>query len=83
MWAAFVRKAGADVGTSVDGEGINEEQLDKLAERDINGRQIKNATRTAASLAVGRGEKLRYSHLVETLDAMDDFTSAFKALGAV
>ena len=54
--------------------------LEKLGERNINGRQIKNATRTAKSLALSRGEPLGYVHLMETLDAMDEFTAEFRAM---
>ncbi|GJE84502.1 ATPase family AAA domain-containing protein [Phanerochaete sordida] len=73
IWTAFLLKVGITV---------SDEQLALLAERKVNGREIKNATRTATSLAAGRGESLRYDHLVETLDAMEDFTSDFKALTA-
>jgi hypothetical protein len=48
----------------------------------FSGRQIKNAVRTAGSLALGRDEKLEYKHFVETLDAMDDFTNDFNAVNA-
>ncbi|KIY63466.1 P-loop containing nucleoside triphosphate hydrolase protein [Cylindrobasidium torrendii FP15055 ss-10] len=70
VWAAFIAKLGAS--------GIvSDAQLSELAKRDINGRQIKNAARTAQSLAVGRGEELAFKHFVSTLDAMDDFTTQF------
>ena len=51
--------------------------------RDINGRQIKNAVRTATSLARGRNETLTVTHFLETLDAMDDFTAQFNALASM
>ena len=88
VWRAFIEKVGITVGGGADsdgesdGEGVSEEQLGKLAEREINGRQIKNATRTAVSLASGRREQLCYRHLIETLNAMDEFTSEFKAMTA-
>ena len=56
-------------------DGIAEGELRKLAERDINGRQVKNATRTANSLALSRGETLRPKGVVEVLDVMDEFKS--------
>ncbi|EMD36703.1 hypothetical protein CERSUDRAFT_114643 [Gelatoporia subvermispora B] len=68
VWRAFLAK----VGTV-----LPDELVDKLTERDINGRQIKNATRTANSLAVSKGQKLDFQHLVQTLDAMDEFTADF------
>lgn len=78
VWRAFLQKVGVEVGQPES--SFDEDQLDKLADRNINGRQIKNATRTANSLAVSRGEPLAYGHLMETLDAMDEFTNEFKAL---
>lgn len=57
---------------------ITDEQIMDLAKRGINGRQIKNAARTAHSLAVGKDEKVGYEHLRLTLDAMDEFTREFE-----
>lgn len=70
VWAAFIAKVGA---TNV----ISAQEVEQLAKRDINGRQIKNAARTAQSLALGRGERLSFHHFMSTLDAMDDFTHEF------
>ena len=70
VWAAFIAKVGAQ-------DAITKEQIKALAERDVNGRQIKNAARTAHSLAVGRGEKVGYIHFIQTLDAMKEFTREF------
>ncbi|KAJ3521859.1 hypothetical protein NM688_g8960 [Phlebia brevispora] len=74
VWCAFLQK----IGVAVGGPLISEQQLEQLAARKVNGRQIKNATRTANSLAVSRKESLKYEHLIETLDAMDEFTNEFK-----
>ncbi|KAH9944905.1 P-loop containing nucleoside triphosphate hydrolase protein [Amylocystis lapponica] len=73
VWRAFLSKVGAH---------IDEALLERLAERDINGRQIKNATRTANSLAAGRREPLAFGHLTETLDAMEEFAAEFAAVKA-
>lgn len=80
VWRAFLMKVGVEVGATAS--GVTEDDLQRLAERDINGRQIKNATRTANSLAVSRSEKLAFAHLSETLDAMDEFTAEFKSVRA-
>lgn len=72
VWTAFIRK----MGTAA--EGITAEQIRDLAQRGINGRQIKNAARTAHSLALGKGEKVGYEHLRLTLDSMDEFTREFE-----
>ncbi|KAH6903410.1 P-loop containing nucleoside triphosphate hydrolase protein [Coprinopsis sp. MPI-PUGE-AT-0042] len=70
VWAAFIKKADAL-------DSVTEEQIRVLAQRDINGRQIKNAVKTAHSLAIGRGVPVSFDHIVETLDAMDEFTRLF------
>lgn len=79
IWRAFLVRAGVTI--AADG-AVTEEQLVKLTERDINGRQVKNATRTANSLAFSRGEKLRFEHVIEVLDVMDDFAEEFKTMTA-
>jgi len=71
VWNAFIRKMGDDV------ELFSPDQIEELAKRDINGRQIKNAARTAHSLAMSRGQKVSFEHLQITLDAMDEFTREF------
>ncbi|KAJ3517036.1 hypothetical protein NLJ89_g764 [Agrocybe chaxingu] len=72
VWIAFIKKMGSAV------EDLTKEQISELATRRINGRQIKNAARTAHSLAVGRGEKVKFEHLTLTLDAMEEFTNEFE-----
>jgi len=74
IWRSFLGKVG------VQRHELDEDKLGILADRDVNGRQIKNATRTAHSLAISRGEKLGFGHLNETLDAMDEFAAEFAAL---
>ncbi|KAH9834771.1 P-loop containing nucleoside triphosphate hydrolase protein [Rhodofomes roseus] len=69
IWQAFLHK--------VHTGDLTDDELDNLVSREVNGRQIKNATRTAMSLAKSRGEKLGYKHLAETLDAMEGFASDF------
>ncbi|TBU30370.1 P-loop containing nucleoside triphosphate hydrolase protein [Dichomitus squalens] len=75
VWRSFLTKAGVS--------DFDDALVQKLAERDINGRQIKNACRTAQSLAFSRGESLGFAHLGETLDAMEEFTTEFAALDRV
>ena len=76
VWRAFLQRVGVEVG----GSEFSEDMLEKLAERNINGRQIKNATKTATSLAVSRKEKLGFKHLIQTLDAMEAFTADFESI---
>jgi len=71
VWAAFFNKVST---------GITKEQIHDLSTCNVNGQQIKNTVRTVHLLAVGRGEKLEFGHFVETLDAMNRFTSQFKSV---
>lgn len=75
VWQAFIAKAGAK-------DDITAEEIGELAKKNVNGRQIKNAARTAQSLAIARDEKLAYGHLIETLEAMDEFTREFEGIRA-
>lgn len=74
IWTAFIRKLG------LAGSEISHEQISELARKGVNGRQIKNAARTAQSLAVGRGERVGYAHFLETLDALEEFQREFDGL---
>ena len=74
IWHAFIKKAG------IAERAVSEELIEKLAQRDVNGRQIKNACRTATSLARSRGQELGYEHLEEALNAMQEFVTEFAAM---
>jgi SpoVK/Ycf46/Vps4 family AAA+-type ATPase len=74
VWRAFLARVG------VGADELSAAQIEALARRDVNGRQIKNAVRTAQSLAVGRGEEVGFGHFVETLDAMEEFTAQFEGV---
>jgi hypothetical protein len=76
IWQAFLSRAGAQ------DDAVTEEQLTGLSERDLNGRQVKNATRTANSLAFSRGQNLRFEHVEEVLNVMNDFDEEFKSMKA-
>jgi len=75
VWSVFIAKVGATAS-------VTEEQIRILAMRKVNGRQIKNAARTAQSLAIGKGEPLSFKHFLSTLEAMDDFTKKFQSIRA-
>ena len=72
IWRAFLKKAGLEEA-ELEEEGL----LLRLAARNINGRQIKNAFRTATSLAANRGEKMSKKDLEKALNVMEDFTKDF------
>ncbi|KAG6845940.1 hypothetical protein H0H93_015958, partial [Arthromyces matolae] len=73
VWTAFIARLGAT-------KDVTPEQVKELAARGVNGRQIKNAARTAHSLAVGRGERVGFGHFNETLDALAEFQKEFEGL---
>lgn len=62
IWQSFLKKVGSQLPDTVFAE---------LAEKNLNGRQIKNACQTASSLALSRGEQVQETHLLEALDAME------------
>jgi hypothetical protein len=55
-----------------------EGQLDELAEREMNGREIRNALTSARQLASHKGITLRWSHLKTTLDISKEFNDYLK-----
>ncbi|KAF8334365.1 P-loop containing nucleoside triphosphate hydrolase protein [Amanita rubescens] len=72
IWMGFLRKVKQD-----ESDSLTPEQIRDLAERDINGRQIKNIVKTASALAKGRNQTVNYAHLVEVLDIMVQFESRY------
>ncbi|KAF8471756.1 hypothetical protein BDZ91DRAFT_716438 [Kalaharituber pfeilii] len=79
VWDTFlsrVRAAGREVNISV-------EELAKLAERKINGREIKNAIKSAQGLAMSRKEELRINHLEQVLDIQEAFLKDLEDLEKV
>lgn len=89
IWVAFLTKSrgtftGADQATSSRllgntvsspefGHGLSERELKLLSERNVNGRQIKNAVRTASALAASMDEMLELKHLESVLGMMAEF----------
>jgi hypothetical protein len=58
---------------------FSDEDLDRLARRgNLNGRQIKNAVRSAQALAVNANEALNISHLMQVLDVAESFERDLK-----
>ena len=59
--------------TSKDAPTLDDATIDRLAAVDINGRQIKNAVRTASALAKDEGVPLNEDHLQAVLETISDF----------
>ncbi|KIJ53579.1 hypothetical protein M422DRAFT_241814 [Sphaerobolus stellatus SS14] len=77
VWTAFLAKAGVIIGSE---GGVTDGQLDMLSTRNLNGRQVKNAVKTSTSLALSRGERIRYQHLAEVLAVMEKFENEFESM---
>ena len=75
LWEMFLRKASP--GSSL--EWLNPGSLERIANEDLNGRQIKNIARTAATLAAGEGSALTLAHIETALKATQAFDSNFTA----
>ncbi|MBA7489712.1 hypothetical protein ES702_00246 [subsurface metagenome] len=67
LWIAFIKR------TSKNPPVLSKEALDRLSIIDVNGRQIKNAVRTASALARDEGVQLNESHLTLVLDTVAEF----------
>ncbi|KAH7398040.1 P-loop containing nucleoside triphosphate hydrolase protein [Cadophora sp. MPI-SDFR-AT-0126] len=56
IWANFIARL-------PEKSTFSEDELDQLAELDLNGRQIKSAVKTAQLLSSGKGEAVRMEHI--------------------
>lgn len=72
VWRSFLEKVG---GAQMILSG-NEE--DELVGYELNGRQIKNAVRTAGALAASRKEKVSFAQLKSVVKIMEQFEKDFK-----
>jgi hypothetical protein len=71
LWKNFLNRT-----SSVVDMDTWHDALDRLAAIDLNGRQIKNAVRTANALAECSGEELLPDHLDMVLETLLDFETA-------
>jgi SpoVK/Ycf46/Vps4 family AAA+-type ATPase len=71
IWYNFIRRLSTQ-GDDVDSEELNE-KIYILAKRKLNGRQIRNTISTARQLAQYRKEKLRFVHMNQALQVVDEF----------
>lgn len=72
IWVAFLKRVNGDIPNG----GLSYDDLRTLAEKKVNGRQIKNIVKTAGALAQGRQERLGFDHLDQVLDLMEQFDTA-------
>ncbi|KAI9805317.1 MAG: hypothetical protein M1833_005770 [Piccolia ochrophora] len=79
LWRMFVKRGSADGDT----EWLDGESLDTLAAEDLNGRQIKNAVRTAYALAHDQGKALSMIQLETVLEVARAFERDFQGMDVV
>ncbi|KAK6544314.1 hypothetical protein TWF694_001014 [Orbilia ellipsospora] len=76
VWRNFIQKI-EDAGNTV---AIKESDYDFLGSVPLNGRQIKNAARTALSLAENMGEKMNLSTIKSVLGIVEAFERDFQEM---
>ena len=76
VWKMFLDKVRNSEGMQV--EGITDHDIELLARRNLNGRQIKNLTRTAQALAVHEAKPLTLEHIKKVIDVAETFETDLK-----
>jgi len=74
IWNTFLERIRLPPST------LTQAQRELLASKELNGRQIKNAARTASAVANSRGEKPSFTHVMEVLGVMEQFEQDFKEI---
>ncbi|KAL9099152.1 MAG: hypothetical protein Q9163_005310 [Psora crenata] len=80
VWSTFIGRAD---NTTKEGmkSSVTGKQIQELAQRPSNGRQIKNTVRIAHALAASKNVPLGYEHLTNALDANEDFDNEHRGIG--
>lgn len=73
VWKMFIQRVRDSQDMEV--ENITEDDLNALAKRNINGRQIKNLTRAAQALAVHEGKPMGMNHIKRVLEVAESFVT--------
>ncbi|KAI4228183.1 MAG: hypothetical protein L6R36_001836 [Xanthoria steineri] len=76
VWKMFLDKVAQKDG--VETAVFKETDYDKLARHNLNGRQIKNAVRTAQALAVNEKKALDMGHIAKVLEVAETFEKDLK-----
>ncbi|KAI4176452.1 MAG: hypothetical protein LQ343_000988 [Gyalolechia ehrenbergii] len=79
IWESFLKKAVTKKGVAC----YSRADLDSLAKKDLNGRQIKNIISAAFALASRKRDRVAMSHLEVAIAAGEDFECDFKGAGQV
>ncbi|KAF8245455.1 hypothetical protein K440DRAFT_555778 [Wilcoxina mikolae CBS 423.85] len=81
IWRTFLSKVSREEPGSEEREIVTSEELDNIARKDLNGRQIKNVVRTSQALANSKREKLELKHLMQVLKFTEEFEHNLKGTG--
>ena len=81
VWRLFIQKVRDLKDQGVEVEEFGEEEMKRLAGFELNGREIKNAVRTAQSVALIGGEKLGMRHFLQVLLVGEVFAKDLKGWG--
>ena len=76
VWKMFLDKVKEKDG--LETVAFTEANYDKLSRHTMNGRQIKNAVRTAQALAVNEDKPLAMDHIIKVLDVAESFERDLK-----
>ena len=76
VWKTFIEKVVAIEGENV--KSFTDDEYDRLSRRNLNGRQIKNAVRTAQALAIDEKKPLTIEHVTKVLDVAETFERDLK-----
>jgi len=77
VWKLFLKTVRKTDSADAVAE-FTDHDLEALSRRQLNGRQIKNAVRTAQALALREGTKLGLEHVKKVLDVNEEFSRDLK-----
>jgi SpoVK/Ycf46/Vps4 family AAA+-type ATPase len=87
IWSSFLHKVALEEipaderNTKKTRDIITKNELDRICRRDLNGRQIKNAVRSAQVMAANLNEQLSFKHINMVLDITQAFEHDLKGTG--
>ncbi|CAZ80006.1 unnamed protein product [Tuber melanosporum] len=80
IWKMFLEMVRVKYGEDAP-EVLSQEEIEWLAKKHLNGRQIKNSVRTAQALANNKKERLQMKHIRTVLNVAEGFENDLKGTG--
>lgn len=75
LWHLFLSRCSAESAKSLEADGT----LDRIADEELNGRQVKNVVRLAHSLALREKSLIKARHISIALEPLKNFEHDFQA----